>query len=71
MAECLIEDKQFYIVCPQDVVVAKPRSADDRIEWLLEHDKHKEALEVSSETEKVVIITISIAVTVITIVIDH
>lgn len=43
--ECLIEDRQFYIVCPQDVVVAKPRSSDDRIEWLLEHDKHKEALE--------------------------
>ncbi|XP_045596774.1 vacuolar protein sorting-associated protein 41 homolog isoform X1 [Procambarus clarkii] len=51
--ECLVEDRQFYIVCPQDVVVAKPRSADDRIEWLLEHDKHAEALEVVKTSREV------------------
>ncbi|KAG7161245.1 Vacuolar protein sorting-associated protein 41-like, partial [Homarus americanus] len=51
--ECLVEERQFYIVCPQDVVVAKPRSADDRIEWLLEHDKHAEALEVVQTSREV------------------
>ncbi|KAK3862858.1 hypothetical protein Pcinc_031314 [Petrolisthes cinctipes] len=44
--ESLVGDRQFYIVSPQDVVVAKPRSADDRIHWLLTHNKHHEALQV-------------------------
>lgn len=43
--ECLVEDKQFYIVCPQDVVVAKPRSADDRMDWLMQHHRYAEALQ--------------------------
>lgn len=44
--ECLVEERQFFIVCPRDVVVAKPRSADDRMEWLLQHERFAEALEV-------------------------
>lgn len=51
--ECLVGERQFYIVCPQDVVVAKPRSADDRIEWLLENKKHAEALEVIKTSREV------------------
>lgn len=51
--ECLVEDKQFYIVCPQDIVVAKPRSADDRMEWLLEHNKYAEALELVRASREV------------------
>ncbi|KAK7067619.1 Vacuolar protein sorting-associated protein 41, partial [Halocaridina rubra] len=49
----LVEDRQFYIVCPQDVVVAKPRSADDRIEWLLEHSKFAEALDLVEASREV------------------
>ncbi|CAL4184393.1 unnamed protein product, partial [Meganyctiphanes norvegica] len=44
--ECLVEERQFYIVCPQDVVLAKPRDADDRVQWLLQHNRYSEALEV-------------------------
>ncbi|XP_066945060.1 vacuolar protein sorting-associated protein 41 homolog [Macrobrachium rosenbergii] len=49
----LVEDRQFYIVCPQDVVVAKPRSSDDRIEWLLEHEKFADALELVETSREV------------------
>ncbi|KAB7507228.1 Vacuolar protein sorting-associated protein 41-like protein [Armadillidium nasatum] len=44
--EHLIDDRRFYVVCPQDVVVAKPREAHDRVKWLLEHERFQEALEV-------------------------
>ena len=42
----LPEEERFYIVCPQDVVVAKPRDADDRVEWFLQNYKYPEALQV-------------------------
>eukprot|EP01132_Coremiostelium_polycephalum_P009654 gene9654-11836_t len=39
----------FYIVCPKDVVTAKPRNLDDHLSWLMEKDKYDEAL---AEVEK-------------------
>ena len=35
----------FYVISPQDVIVAKPRDADDHIQWLLEQHRHRDALE--------------------------
>lgn len=51
--ECLVEERQFFIVCPRDVVVAKPRSADDRMEWLLQHERFAEALELVRSSREV------------------
>ncbi|KAL4011310.1 hypothetical protein IC575_028364 [Cucumis melo] len=35
----------YYIVSPKDIVIAKPRDAEDHIAWLLEHGWHEKALE--------------------------
>ena len=47
----------FFIVSPKDIVVARPRDADDRIEWLMAHERLEEALVVAraaqSELKKV------------------
>ncbi|KAK8683394.1 hypothetical protein V6N13_039455 [Hibiscus sabdariffa] len=34
----------YYIVSPKDVVIAKPRDAEDHIAWLLQHGCHEKAL---------------------------
>ncbi|KAK8339045.1 hypothetical protein V6Z11_A08G008900 [Gossypium hirsutum] len=34
----------YYIVSPKDVVIAKPRDAEDHIAWLLQHGRHAKAL---------------------------
>ncbi|MBA0679058.1 hypothetical protein Goari_010856, partial [Gossypium aridum] len=34
----------YYIVSPKDVVIAKPRDAEDHIAWLLQHGRHEKAL---------------------------
>ena len=37
-----MEDRHFFIVSPRDIVVGKPRDTDDRIDWLLQHDRFAE-----------------------------
>ncbi|VVC29341.1 Armadillo-type fold,Protein kinase, ATP binding site,WD40-repeat-containing domain,Protein kinase [Cinara cedri] len=44
--ESLVVENLFVIVSPKDIVVANPCDADDRIEWLMEHDKYAEAMEI-------------------------
>ncbi|XP_074358224.1 vacuolar protein sorting-associated protein 41 homolog isoform X2 [Apium graveolens] len=39
------DEPLYYIVSPKDVIIAKPRDAEDHISWLLEHGCHKKALE--------------------------
>ncbi|EFA76279.1 structural maintenance of chromosome protein [Heterostelium album PN500] len=39
----------FYIVCPKDVVTAKPRNLEDHLKWLMDKNRYDEALE---EVEK-------------------
>ncbi|MBA0708364.1 hypothetical protein Golax_023494, partial [Gossypium laxum] len=34
----------YYIVSPKDVVIAKPRDAEDHIAWLLQRGRHEKAL---------------------------
>ncbi|XP_074350636.1 vacuolar protein sorting-associated protein 41 homolog isoform X2 [Apium graveolens] len=34
----------YYIVSPKDIIIAKPRDAEDHISWLLEHGWHGKAL---------------------------
>ena len=38
--------KCVYIVSPSDIVVGRERTAEDRVQWLLERGKYREALEV-------------------------
>lgn len=33
----------YFIVCPKDIITAKPRDYDDHIDWLIEHSMLKEA----------------------------
>jgi hypothetical protein len=43
------DEPLYYIVSPKDVVVAKPRDADDHVKWLLQHGFHEKALAVVEE----------------------
>lgn len=38
--------KCVYIVSPNDIVVGRERTAEDRVQWLLDRGKYREALEV-------------------------
>ncbi|KAK4286396.1 hypothetical protein QN277_002956 [Acacia crassicarpa] len=40
------DEPHYYIVSPKDVVIAKPRDAEDHITWLLQHGWHEKALAV-------------------------
>src|SRR5436305_12253946 len=43
--------KLVYIVSPSDIVLGRERTAEDRVRWLLDRGKYKDALEVF-ETQK-------------------
>jgi WD40 repeat protein len=45
----LHEDGIYLIVCPQDIISAKPRDSDDHFEWLVEHEKYEECYEFASK----------------------
>lgn len=38
------DEPLYYIVSPKDVVIARPRDADDHVNWLLQHGWHEKAL---------------------------
>ncbi|KAJ9554711.1 hypothetical protein OSB04_009325 [Centaurea solstitialis] len=38
------DEPLYYVVSPKDVVIAKPRDAEDHINWLLQHGWHEKAL---------------------------
>nr|GEU46398.1 copia protein [Tanacetum cinerariifolium] len=38
------DEPLYYVVSPRDVVIAKPRDAEDHINWLLQHGWHEKAL---------------------------
>lgn len=50
--ECLVEESRFVILSPKDIVAACPYDSDDKIDWLLEHCKFENALEVVSSPSK-------------------
>eukprot|EP00003_Mantamonas_plastica_P008957 TRINITY_DN1809_c0_g2_i1.p1 TRINITY_DN1809_c0_g2~~TRINITY_DN1809_c0_g2_i1.p1 ORF type:complete len:753 (+),score=264.63 TRINITY_DN1809_c0_g2_i1:263-2521(+) len=45
-------DSLFYVVAPNDLVVARPRDLDDKISWLLEREQYEKALAMAQENEK-------------------
>ncbi|RWS13854.1 vacuolar protein sorting-associated protein 41-like protein, partial [Dinothrombium tinctorium] len=49
--EWLPEDGLYFIVCPKDVVIAKPREEDDHISWLLERNHFEEALDAARSSK--------------------
>ncbi|XP_059477900.1 vacuolar protein sorting-associated protein 41 homolog [Neocloeon triangulifer] len=50
--DCLIEESRFFIISPKDVVVASPYDADDRIQWLIEHERYEAAMEEVANADK-------------------
>uniref|UniRef100_A0A182NF47 Fructose-1,6-bisphosphatase isozyme 2 n=1 Tax=Anopheles dirus TaxID=7168 RepID=A0A182NF47_9DIPT len=44
--DCLIDENQYFIVSPKDVVVANLYETDDRVQWLIEHGKFEQAMDV-------------------------
>ncbi|KAJ6837104.1 vacuolar protein sorting-associated protein 41-like protein isoform X2 [Iris pallida] len=38
------DEPLYYILSPKDIVIARPRDAEDHISWLLEHGSHAKAL---------------------------
>lgn len=47
--DVLIEENRFFIVAPKDVVIASPYDLDDRIQWLIQHSKFEEAMDVLTQ----------------------
>lgn len=43
--EALVDDEIYFIVCPKDIILAKPREDDDHVAWLVERNRYDEALE--------------------------
>lgn len=39
----LHKESIYFIICPKDVILAKPRDQDDHVDWLLQHSMLKEA----------------------------
>ncbi|KAI4454815.1 vacuolar protein sorting vps41 [Holotrichia oblita] len=50
--DALIEENRFFIVAPKDIVVASLFDVDDRIQWLMEQQKFKDALNVILDANK-------------------
>ncbi|GMH45969.1 hypothetical protein BSKO_13933 [Bryopsis sp. KO-2023] len=46
------EEPLYYVVSPKDVVVGRPRDENDRVKWLLQHEKYEKALEVARVLRK-------------------
>ncbi|CAH1988112.1 unnamed protein product [Acanthoscelides obtectus] len=49
--DVLLGENQFFVVAPKDVVVASPYDLDDRIQWLIEHSKFEDALDILRRSE--------------------
>lgn len=41
----------YFIVSPKDIIVCRPCDIDDRINWLVEHNKFDEALALARENQ--------------------
>lgn len=44
--DALPEEGLYFILCPKDLILAKPREQDDHVTWLLDHHQYEEALQV-------------------------
>ena len=42
--ECLLGDKQYYVISPHELVIGQPCDTDDHIDWLVDHEKFHDAL---------------------------
>ncbi|KAJ3692977.1 hypothetical protein LUZ60_012072 [Juncus effusus] len=45
------DEPLYYIVSPKDIVIARPRDAEDHINWLVNHGFHEKALEAAEAGE--------------------
>lgn len=51
--ESLVEENLFVIISAKDIVVAYPYDIDDRIEWLMNHNKYTEAMDMLNSSQSV------------------
>ncbi|KAJ8982241.1 hypothetical protein NQ317_013543 [Molorchus minor] len=49
--DVLLEENRFFIMAPKDVVIASPYDLDDRIQWFIQHNKFKEALDILMQND--------------------
>ncbi|KAJ1977683.1 Vacuolar protein sorting-associated protein 41 [Dimargaris xerosporica] len=45
------EDRWFYVLSPKDVICARPRDWKDRVEWMVQRARYKEALDILQAEE--------------------
>lgn len=50
--DCLVEENRFFIVAPKDVVLASPYDLDDRVQWLIQHNKYEDAIQAITQTNE-------------------
>ncbi|XP_055903416.1 vacuolar protein sorting-associated protein 41 homolog [Eupeodes corollae] len=50
MLGCIIEENRYFIIAPKDLVIASLYETDDRVQWLIEHRKFEEAMDVISNS---------------------
>ncbi len=50
---CLCDESHFLVCCPKDLVAARPRDPDDRLQWLLDRERYAEALQAAEKHGKV------------------
>ena len=51
--ECLLADKQYYVISPNELVMGKPCDMDDHIDWLLDHEKFEDALASAEQNPRI------------------
>eukprot|EP00468_Gymnochlora_sp_CCMP2014_P004179 CAMPEP_0167747640 /NCGR_PEP_ID=MMETSP0110_2-20121227/4396_1 /TAXON_ID=629695 /ORGANISM="Gymnochlora sp., Strain CCMP2014" /LENGTH=423 /DNA_ID=CAMNT_0007632569 /DNA_START=227 /DNA_END=1495 /DNA_ORIENTATION=- len=45
------DEALYYIISPQDIVVARPRDWDDHLTWLINHEQYEEALKTAESKQ--------------------
>ncbi|ALC40404.1 lt [Drosophila busckii] len=56
---CIMEEHRYYIVAPKDIVVASLVEINDRVEWLIKHNKFEEAMEIAEHGGNVPLLSIA------------
>ncbi|KAH8400621.1 hypothetical protein KR222_008734, partial [Zaprionus bogoriensis] len=56
---CILEENRYFIVAPKDIVVASLIETDDRVEWLVKHNKFEEAMEISTHGGSLPLISVA------------
>lgn len=56
--ESVRKENRYFIVSPRDIVVACPYDANDKVAWLIKHQKFDDALEAVKDSNKFTILEV-------------